>query len=181
MAICDICRSTSVCHWHYEICFNILRYLHSLIHCGNWSLEMMAECIVGFFFMQLCHLRLIIDWINFRVTDCMQSRGYFSCICYTPAQRSWRGVYWIHLVRPSVCPSVCRRHGFRSISQVCWAMSLSKWPPGGHIGFFGFRTLTLLWLWISTSNFSGTILMYMGRCLLIFSNVIFKMAAWRPY
>ena len=58
---------------------------------------------------------------------------------------------------------------------------LSKWPPGGHIGFFGFRTLTLLWLWISTSNFSGTILMYMGRSLLIFSNVIFKMAAWRPY
>ena len=39
-------------------------------------------------------------------------------------------------------------------------MSLSKWPPGGHIGFFGFRTLTLLRLWISTSNFSGTILMY---------------------
>ena len=28
---------------------------------------------------------------------------------YTPAQRSWRGggVYWIHLVRLSVCPSVC--------------------------------------------------------------------------
>ena len=60
-------------------------------------------------------------------------------------------------------------------------MSLSKWPPGGHIGFFGFRTLTLLWLWISTSNFSGTILMYMGRSLLIFSNVNFKMAARQPY
>ena len=25
---------------------------------------------------------------------------------YTPAQRSWRGVYWIHLVRLSVRPSV---------------------------------------------------------------------------
>ena len=25
---------------------------------------------------------------------------------YTPAQRSWRGVYWIHLVRPSVRLSV---------------------------------------------------------------------------
>ena len=116
-------------------------------------------------------------------------------------------------------------------------MSLSKWPPGGHIGFFGFRTLTLLWLWISTSNFRRTILMYMGRsldfqqrhfqngrlaailnfsvsghskwqgfrnvsqvcfwisisnficmlmvvigkCLLIFSEVTFKMAAWWPY
>ena len=27
------------------------------------------------------------------------------------------------------------------------AISLSKWPPGGHTGFFGFRTLTLVWLW----------------------------------
>ena len=107
-------------------------------------------------------------------------------------------------VRPSVRPSVCRRHGFRSVSQVCFgisiwnfiwmlmvvigrslfgfsATSLPKWPPGGHIGFFGFRTLTLVWLWISTPNFSGTILIYMGRSLLIFSDVIFKMAAWRSY
>ena len=50
------------------------------------------------------------------------------------------GVYWIHLVRPSVrlsvCPSVrpsvCRRHGFRSISQVCFGISISNacswWP-----------------------------------------------------
>ena len=59
--------------------------------------------------------------------------------------------------------------------------SLSKWPPGGHIGFFGFQTLTLVWLWISTPNLSGTILMYMCRRLLIFSNVNFKMAARQPY
>ena len=120
---------------------------------------------------------------------------------YTPAKRSWRGGILdspCPAVCPSVRPSVCRRHGFRSISQVCFGisisnficilmvaigrsllMSLSKWPPGGHIGFFGFRTLTLLW--ISTSNFRGTILMYMCRSLLIFSNVIFKMAAWWPY
>ena len=57
--------------------------------------------------------------------------------------------------------------------------SLSKWLPGGHIGFFGFQSLTFVWLWISTPNFSGTILMYMGRSLLIFSYIIFKMAAWR--
>ena len=61
------------------------------------------------------------------------------------------------------------------------ARSLSKWPPGGHIGFFGFQTLTLVWLWISTTNFSGTILMYMCRSLLIFSNVNIKMAARQPY
>ena len=60
-------------------------------------------------------------------------------------------------------------------------MSLSKWPPGGHIGFFGFQTLTLVWLWISTPNLGGTILMYMCRSLLIFSNVNFKMAARQPY
>ena len=60
-------------------------------------------------------------------------------------------------------------------------MSLSKWPPGGHIGFFGFRTVTLILLWISTSHFSSTILMYMGGSLLINSNVIFKMVAWWPY
>ena len=60
--------------------------------------------------------------------------------------------------------------------------SLPKWPPGGHIGFFfGFQTLTLVWLWISTPNLSGTILMYMCRSLLIFSNVNFKMAARQPY
>ena len=60
-------------------------------------------------------------------------------------------------------------------------MSLSKWPPGRHIGFLGFQTLTLIWLWISIPNFSGTILMSMGRSLLIFSDVNFKMAPWPPY
>ena len=61
------------------------------------------------------------------------------------------------------------------------ATILSKWPPGSHFGFLGFQTLTLVWLWISTPNFSGIILIYMGRSLLTFSNVNFKMAAWRPY
>ena len=108
-------------------------------------------------------------------------------------------------VRPSVRLSVCRRHGFRSISQVCFGISISNlicmlmmaigrsllifsnvnfkiaarrpyW-----VFFFGLQTLTFLWLWISTSSFSGTILMYMGRSLLIFSSVIYKMAAWWPY
>ena len=73
------------------------------------------------------------------------------------------GVYWIHLVRPSVrlsvCPSVrpsvCRRHGFRSISQVCFGISIS--------------------------NFICILTVATGRSLLIFSDVTFKMAAWRPY
>ena len=58
-------------------------------------------------------------------------------------------------VRPSVRPSVCRRHGFRSISQVC--------------------------LGISISNFICMLMVAIGRSLLIFSDVTFKMAAWRPY
>ena len=74
---------------------------------------------------------------------------------YTPAQQSWRGVYWIHLVRPSVRPSVCRRHGFRSISQV-------------SCGIF-------------ISNFICMLMVAIGRSLLIFSDITFKKAAWRPY
>ena len=58
-------------------------------------------------------------------------------------------------VRLSVRPSVCRRHGFRSISQVCFGISIS--------------------------NFICMLLVVIGRSLLIFSDVTFKMAAWRPY
>ena len=58
-------------------------------------------------------------------------------------------------VRLSVRPSVCRRHGFRSISQVCFGISIS--------------------------NFICMLMVAIGRSLLIFSNVTFKMAAWRPY
>ena len=58
-------------------------------------------------------------------------------------------------VRPSVRPSVCRRHGFRSISQVCFGISIS--------------------------NFICMLMVAIGRSLLIFSDVTFKMAAWRPY
>ena len=58
-------------------------------------------------------------------------------------------------VRPSVCPSVCRWHGFRSISQVCFGVSIS--------------------------NFIRMFMVAIGRSLSIFNYVTFKMAAWRPY
>ena len=58
-------------------------------------------------------------------------------------------------VCPSVRPSVCRRHGFRNISQVCFGISIS--------------------------NFICMLMVAIGRSLLIFSDVTFKMAAWRPY
>ena len=58
-------------------------------------------------------------------------------------------------VCPSVRPSVCRWHGFRSISQVCFGISIS--------------------------NFICMLMVAIGRSLLIFSDAAFKMAAWRPY
>ena len=58
-------------------------------------------------------------------------------------------------VRLSVRPSVCRRHGFRSIRQVSFGISIS--------------------------NFICVLMVVIGRSLLIFSDVTFKMAAWRPY
>ena len=48
----------------------------------------------------------------------------------------------------SVCPSVCRRHGFRIVTQVCFGISI----------------------W----NFICMLLVAMGRTLLIFSDVTFK-------
>ena len=82
-----------------------------------------------------------------------------SYIFIPPPNEVGGGVYWIHLVRLPVCPfvrpSVCRRHGFRSISQVCFGISIS--------------------------NFICMLMVAIGRSLLIFSDVTFKMAAWRPY
>ena len=58
-------------------------------------------------------------------------------------------------VRPSVRPSVCRQHGFRSISQVSFGILIS--------------------------NFICKLMVAIGRSLLIFSDVTSKMVAWRPY
>ena len=84
---------------------------------------------------------------------------YWIHLVIPPPNEVGGGVYWIHLVRLSVCPpvrpSVCRRHGFRSISQVCFGISIS--------------------------NFICMLMVAIGRSLLIFSDVTFKMAAWRPY
>ena len=66
-------------------------------------------------------------------------------------------------------------------SLLIFSNVISKWPPGSHIGFCGFRTLTLVWLWILTPNLSGTMLIYMGRSISTFSDVTFKVAAWWPY
>ena len=94
---------------------------------------------------------------------CVQWQHSFP-VYYTPAQRSWRprptkleGGYtgFTLSVCPSVHPSTCRRHGFRSISQVCFGISIS--------------------------NFICILMVAIGRSLLIFSDDTYKMAAWRPY
>ena len=69
----------------------------------------------------------------------------------------WVGVYWFS----AMCVLVI-------FSDVTFKMA--AWRP---YWIFGFRTLTLVWLWIPTPNFNGTILMHMGRSLLIFSDVRF--------
>ena len=88
-----------------------------------------------------------------------------------------------------VVSGLYRWHGFQGVNQVCFVILISnficmlfvvmgrsllvysyvnksKWPPGGHLRFFSFGTLTLVWLWISSANFNATSLVCMGRSLL---------------
>ena len=57
------------------------------------------------------------------------SQGYFSikrCSCYTPRfNEVERGVYWYHLVRLSVCLSVCGQNCVRSVSSTILIRSIS--------------------------------------------------------
>ena len=75
---------------------------------------------------------------------------------YTPSpQTKLVGGILNHLVRPSVRQSVCRQHGFQSITQVCFGISISN-------------SICILYVAMVWSLF-------------IFSNVIFKLAAWQSY
>ena len=92
-------------------------------------------------FWPLCTECNVLNTIVFAM---IQNLAYFIVIIPPPNEV---GVYWNHLVRSSVCssvsPSVCRRHGFRSISQVCCGISIS--------------------------NFIYMLMVVIGRSLLIFS------------
>ena len=122
---------------------NILSILFIFAVCNHWVYKQHGQVLSGIY-----HTPAQRSW-----------RGGYTG--YTPAQRSWRGGYtgFTLSVRPSVrlsvCPSVCRRHGFRSISQVCFGISIS--------------------------NFICMLMVAIGRSLLIFRDVTFKMAAWLPY
>ena len=103
--------------------------------------------------------------ITYLAIDCYKnSHKYFYTLKYVclfiipPPNEVGGWVYGIHLspsVGLSVRPFVCRRHGFRSISQVSFGISIS--------------------------NFICMLMVAIGRSLLIFSDVTPKMAAWRPY
>ena len=91
-----------------------------------------------------------------RNMDCLREKLVVA-IYHTPAYRSWGDSAFPSLC-PSVRPPICRRHGLRSVSQVCFWISIfkfhmhfgcghrerpidfqrchfQKWSPGSHIGF----------------------------------------------
>ena len=59
--------------------------------------------------------------------------------------------------------------------------SLSNWPPGSHIVFFGFRTLPIFWFWIARFKLHWYITCVYGKKPIDFLQCHLKMAAWRPY
>ena len=118
-----------ICHLKWYRLTNFMDLAHGLIM--SHVKEIWSELI--------CHLFLV--W-----NECKKIQVVLALLYPRPT---------IHLVRPSVCPSVCRRHGFRSISQVCFRISIS--------------------------NFICMLMVTIGGSLWIFSDVTFKMAAWRPY
>ena len=79
--------------------------------------------------------------------------GLFILILLYPRPTTLEGGYTGFTL--SVRPSVCRRHGFRSISQVCFGISIS--------------------------NFMRMLMAAIGRSLMNFSDVTYKMATRRPY
>ena len=151
---------------------------------GQWKKSVFVEISLKFVSNGPIHARSSFNQI---MASCHQATCVYSYKC-SPTSMTWYGitrpqwvflVYWhiyvlenlIIIIPPpnevgggytgftlSVCPSVrlvCRRHGFRSISEVCFGISIS--------------------------NFLCMLMVAIGRSLLIFSDVAFKMAAWRPY
>ena len=110
----------------------------------RWSsLPKGQSCRKCFLFMMswcwICHLTG--EWVSWRNHN-------FFLNYHNPAQQSWWWIYWIHLVHPSAS----RRHVFRSVTQVCFGISISNF-----ICMFS--------------------VVAKGLSLFIFSDVMFKMTA----
>ena len=161
---------------HHFIKYNGLSPVHTkplsepMLTCWKLDCKMVAifrvlnvlirdQCRV-FFSFPLCNLAKLI-WQNSRHcgSDIIWWLRFGSSLYPRPTKLEGGYTGFTLSVRPSVrlsvCPSVCRRHGFRSISQVCFGISIS--------------------------NFICMLMVAIGRSLLIFSDVTFKMATWRPY
>ena len=83
----------------------------------------------------------------------VKKRGDY-LFCYTPPQRSCRGVYWFQHVRPSVCRQIlCRRITWVVFLRMFWNF-ISSLPVkrGGSLSFLTIFTfavpelLNLIWL-----------------------------------
>ena len=172
-----------------------IQHISESIKKSKWSMEWFIQWLL------LVHFW----WHSWRWSDVKSE--HFSIIIPRPTKLEGGYTGFTLSVRPSIRPSVrlsvCRRHGFRSISQVSFGISISNFISmlmvalGRSLLIFSDVTFKMAawrpyWIfWFPDSNFtlalninlnfSGTIHMYMGGSLLIFSNVIFKIAAWRPY
>ena len=94
----------------------------------------------------LCHRRLKIlsaNWLSILVRSQFNNAMKQVLVCYIscgnhpfffkPLPNEVGGaVYWIHLFCPSIHPSVSIWHGFRSISQVCFGVSISNFITCGE-------------------------------------------------
>ena len=68
----------------------------------------------------------------------------------------WVGAYWFSTTSPS------------------------KWPPGGHIGFYLVSGLTLVWLWISTLEYQTSVAKYLCIWVRAYWFSVTSFSKWLP-
>ena len=138
-----------------------LKVMQELSGCWNFPIDSGCNChllwyvnrIIGILFQLFCYKPSGFKFMISVKLGKLASLLTFLYPCPTKLEGGYTG--FTLSVRLSVCPSVCRRHGFLSIGQVCFGISIS--------------------------NFICMLMVAIGRSLLIFSDVTFKIAAWRPY
>ena len=158
-------------------------------------------------------METLLEWANILhdeitcvVSYCANNSGILTVqIFIPPPNEVGGGVYWIHLVRPSVCPSVCLKTTWfpEHKSSLLWNINFKfhMHVDGGYTPAqldspcpsirpsvrpsvcrrHGFWSISQVCFGISISNFICMLMVAIGRRLLIFIDVTFKMAAWRPY
>ena len=86
-----------------------------------------------------------------------KKRKHGQVITPTTTTTIWVGAYWFSAtaILDFSVSGLCRWQGFRDVSEVCFGISIS--------------------------NFIRMLMVVIGKSLLIFSEITFKMAAWWPY